>query len=241
MIPERRSIGASELEVIRAAIEKAAVEPVDTEVKGAVDRLQVIGRCECGCAGIDFEAPKSEQRPAPLADAIGRTARGGRVGVIVWGRPDAITGLEIYDLGAGDDDLALPAPGSIEPWRHEQSGGRAPALAARVRGQHPNTSATVVKLGRTAGYEALVAATARAIDEADPIGLLAMGAPEDEYWPEIDTIVRRVSSAASSGEVRQILHEEFVRWFDPSIAGPEEAYEVSAQRIWEAVMHYRAG
>jgi hypothetical protein len=99
----------------------------------------------------------------------------------------------------------------------------------------------VVNPGRRASYEALVAATARAIDDADPIGLLAMGAPEDEYSPEVDTIVPRVSRAASPAEVRQILYEEFVRWFDPSIAGPEEAYEAPAQRIWEAVVQYRAG
>jgi hypothetical protein len=116
MIPERRSIGASEIEVIRAALEKAPAAPVDTVTKGAVDRLQVIGRCECGCASVDFDAQESDQRSTLLADAIGHTARGGRVGVIVWGRPDAITGLEIYDLGAGDDDLVLPKPGSIEPW-----------------------------------------------------------------------------------------------------------------------------
>lgn len=31
--------------------------------------------------------------------------------------PIAITGLEIYDLGAGQHDLTLPVPTSIEPFR----------------------------------------------------------------------------------------------------------------------------
>lgn len=115
MIPERRSIGAGEIKVIRVALEKALVGLVDTVAKGAVDRLQVMGRCECGCASVDFDAQESDQPSTLLADAIGYTARGGRVGVIVWGRPDAITGLEIYDLGAGDGDLVLPEPESIEP------------------------------------------------------------------------------------------------------------------------------
>jgi hypothetical protein len=115
MISERRSISSREIEVIRAALEQAAVAPVDPAAKDGVARLQVAGRCECGCASIDFEAPESE-RSTLLADGIGQTARGGQVGVIVWGRSDAITGLEIYDLGAGDHDLALPVPASIEPW-----------------------------------------------------------------------------------------------------------------------------
>jgi hypothetical protein len=37
-------------------------------------------------------------------------------------------------------------------------------------------------------YEDLVAAVERAINEADP-GLLAGGAPSDEYAPEIGTII----------------------------------------------------
>jgi hypothetical protein len=90
-------------------------------------------------------------------------------------------------------------------------------------------------------YAALVAAVARAIDEADPIRLLAIGAPADEYGPEIGTIVPRVSKAADCAEVRRIIHEEFVRWFRSPTAGPEDAYELLAQRVWEAVVRFQAG
>ena len=38
-------------------------------------------------------------------------------------------------------------------------------------------------------YQDLVAAVERAINEADPIGLLAGGAPSDEYAPETGTIL----------------------------------------------------
>lgn len=44
-------------------------------------------------------------------------------------------------------------------------------------------------------YESLVAETKAAIDAADPIGLLKMGAPSSEYEPEIGTIVPRVAKA----------------------------------------------
>jgi hypothetical protein len=57
-----------------------------------------------------------------VADGTARTSRGGQVGVIVWGRPDAITGLEIYDLGAGDGDLVLPLSTSITAWDRSEAG-----------------------------------------------------------------------------------------------------------------------
>jgi hypothetical protein len=99
----------------------------------------------------------------------------------------------------------------------------------------------ILKLRGRTRYEALVAAVASAVDEADPIGLLAMGCPADEYSAEIGTIVPRVSKAVDPADVRRIVHEEFVRWFDAGIAGPEDAYELVAQRVWDAVEQYRAG
>ena len=77
---------------------------------------------QCGCASVDFDSPVSEERSKPIADGTGTTPRGGQVGVIVWGRSDAITGLEIYDLGAGDDDLVLPDPTSVVPWERNKAG-----------------------------------------------------------------------------------------------------------------------
>ena len=88
-------------------------------------------------------------------------------------------------------------------------------------------------------YEALVAAVERAINEADPIGLLEIGAPPDEYAPEIGTIVPRLTSADRLDDVGAVLHEEFIRWFGDDTAGPRHAYEASARRIWGAVVEYR--
>src|SRR5215207_3175642 len=103
MTPERRRINQGEAEMIRAALERACRVPLDETVWSAIPSLEVIARCECGCASVEFDAP-SEQRSGVIADATGHTPRGGQVGVIVWGRSDAITGLEVYDLGAGDDE-----------------------------------------------------------------------------------------------------------------------------------------
>jgi hypothetical protein len=89
-------------------------------------------------------------------------------------------------------------------------------------------------------YQRLVAAVERAINDADPIGLLELGAPSDEYAPEIRTILPRLENVRGLNEVVDVLHEEFLRWFgDDGTAGPREAYEAPALRIWDALLEYR--
>jgi hypothetical protein len=88
---------------------------VDQAVSVAIPDLEVVARCECGCASVDFERSTSQERSGIFAEATGRTPRGGQVGVIVWGRSDTITALEIYDLGAGDNDLVLRVLTSVIP------------------------------------------------------------------------------------------------------------------------------
>src|SRR5438067_6579543 len=86
----------------------------------------------------------------------------------------------------------------------------------------------------------LRAVVAQAINAADPIGLLAHGAPADEYSPEIDTIVPRLKDAQTTRDCQDILHEEFVRWFSADIAGSRVAYENLATDLWQAVLKVRA-
>lgn len=92
-----------------------------------------------------------------------------------------------------------------------------------------------------ARHQALVAAVERAINDADPIGLLEGGAPADEYSPEIGTIVPRVVNAQNVDEITAVLHEEFLRWFGDDTAGPRHPYEAPAGKIWEAVLEFRKG
>jgi hypothetical protein len=90
-----------------------------------------------------------------------------------------------------------------------------------------------------ARYQTLVAAIQRAIDDADPIGLLEGGAPADEYSLEIGTIVPRAVKAQSVEQITTVIHEEFLHWFGDDTAGPREAYEAPARQIWEAVLEFR--
>jgi hypothetical protein len=68
----------------------------------------------------------------------------------------------------------------------------------------------------------------------DPIGLASAGAPKDEYEPEASTIIPRLKDAKNADDVRRIVHEEFLHWFDgEGTAGPESAYTAIAHDIWE--------
>ncbi|WP_212743149.1 hypothetical protein [Microbacterium sp. 2FI] len=67
----------------------------------------------------------------------------------------------------------------------------------------------------------------------DPIGLRALGAPPDEYWPEAETIANRLPAATSAADVKRILHEEFTTWFSADIAGNEERYLGMSLELWE--------
>ena len=103
------------------------------------------------------------------------------------------------------------------------------------------TDTEIVTSGQFPGtrYQHLAAVVGRAIDEADPIRLLEIGAPGDEYAPEIGTILPRLATVEHLEDVTTVLHEEFLRWFGHGVAGPRDAYEAPARRICEALVEYR--
>ncbi|MDE0561988.1 hypothetical protein OU792_18470 [Algoriphagus sp. NF] len=63
------------------------------------------------------------------------------------------------------------------------------------------------------------------INQHDPIGLLKIGAPEDEYEPEIKTIIVQLDKDMTEQQVHDLIYQEFLRWFeDESTTGPKESY-----------------
>lgn len=65
----------------------------------------------------------------------------------------------------------------------------------------------------------------------DPIGL-DFGHNTDEYEPEAESIAARLSEARTEHDLRRVVHEEFVRWFDAELAGPPERFDAIAREIW---------
>jgi hypothetical protein len=81
-------------------------------------------------------------------------------------------------------------------------------------------------------------ATVALLFRFDPIGV-NFEDNTDEYEPEAGTILPRLRSCQSPDDVLQVVHEEFVRWFDSSIAGPQERYREIASGIWQLWQGYR--
>jgi hypothetical protein len=81
------------------------------------------------------------------------------------------------------------------------------------------------------GYEAIVGAIEALLFERDPVGI-NFETNTDEYRPEAETITLRLREATDLDTATQIVHEEFVRWFSPSIAGSEDRYGLIAAEIW---------
>ncbi len=69
----------------------------------------------------------------------------------------------------------------------------------------------------------------------DPIGI-NFEDNTDEYETEVSTILPRLQACGTVDDVRVIVHEEFVKWFDAHTAGPPEKYQSVAKRIWEEVL-----
>jgi len=53
----------------------------------------------------------------------------------------------------------------------------------------------------------------------------------------VSTVIPRLKDANSAEDVKRIVHEEFLRWFDgEETAGPASAYSRIAQDIWNTFM-----
>jgi hypothetical protein len=79
-------------------------------------------------------------------------------------------------------------------------------------------------------YGKLFDALSKLLFELDPISI-NFETNTDEYEPEVGTIIPRLTHAESEADVREIVHEEFCKWFDSKTAGPIENYDAIAPRI----------
>ena len=88
------------------------------------------------------------------------------------------------------------------------------------------------------GYHDHFMALRAIINRYDPIGLLAIGAPEDEYEPEVKTIIVQLTNEMNEAGIRAVIDQEFLRWFNAEAGAiPEEVY----RRLAQDVHHWLAG
>src|SRR3989338_5351665 len=89
-----------------------------------------------------------------------------------------------------------------------------------------------------AAYGTLYTEVSQLLREADPIRLIVIGAPDDEYDVEVSTILPRLREAKSPRDVQRIMHEEFVQWFGAETAGPAAHYARVSEDVWKACNKY---
>jgi len=75
------------------------------------------------------------------------------------------------------------------------------------------------------------------INKHDPARLIVIGAPEDEYDPEVKTIVYQLNIEQSVDQIQDLVYQEFIRWFnEKAIYGERESYAKIAEEIFD-VLH----
>ena len=146
---QRRAIRDDEVTVIVEALRVAPTADAAQGLAESAPSLRVVGRCQCGCASVNFVPGSGSQVSIPVADGIGTTEAGGTVGVLVWAVGDQLSGLEIYDLGAGEGDQTLPVPGSIRPFDDEASPNAESTLSLQIT---PSSGRTVIGIVGAASH-----------------------------------------------------------------------------------------
>ncbi|MBI4450438.1 hypothetical protein HY642_00555 [Candidatus Woesearchaeota archaeon] len=73
------------------------------------------------------------------------------------------------------------------------------------------------------------------VNKHDPICLLKLGCPKDEYDPEVELLVRHVIAAKTTSELRDKVHAVFVRMFDAKIAGSKARYYALSKDLFRNV------
>jgi len=71
------------------------------------------------------------------------------------------------------------------------------------------------------------------INKCDPAGLLAMGAPEDEYDRVMERIMHNAISCRSIDELASLIHTEFESTFMELTHNEQEKYRRAAEGLWE--------
>lgn len=90
-------------------------------------------------------------------------------------------------------------------------------------------------------YQDLFVKATALLHRFDPAGL-GSDAPVNEYEPEVSTILPRLVRCRNAGEVQDMVHEEFSRWFSPDIAGHRDDYldvSVALWHLWQKGHHSR--
>ena len=101
------------------AVQSAPADDVDIPDLDKIGLLQVVGKCQCGCASVDFRHLNPGEIAEVVADAIGETPNGEQVGVLVFALAGSFVSLEI--VGYSDSPAPLPIASTVRGWGDDGS------------------------------------------------------------------------------------------------------------------------
>lgn len=114
-----RPITDAEASVVERALAVAAVDELASTLAVTVRSLQVVGRCSCGCASIDFRIPTRGQIARIVADAVAEASDGEPLSFIIWALDNELSGLEV--LSYSGNPAPLPVLASISSYKRSGS------------------------------------------------------------------------------------------------------------------------
>jgi hypothetical protein len=72
------------------------------------------------------------------------------------------------------------------------------------------------------------------INKHDPVMLIALGCPRNEYDPEVKTIIVQLDSINTVGDIQDLVYKEFHRWFgDMPVIDKKESFQELAEDIYK--------
>jgi hypothetical protein len=115
-MPHRRPLTKPERELAQWMLEHG--NPQAAGYLSQLDLAEVVSRCPCGCASIDFEVaglPKPSGGLQILGDYV--FGEGAEVaGAFVFEKAGVLAGIEVYGM-AGDAPKTLPDPAELRPFQ----------------------------------------------------------------------------------------------------------------------------
>jgi hypothetical protein len=97
------------------------------------------------------------------------------------------------------------------------------------------------RLRAECGY--LLDSVAALIFRRDPIGIAFESENTDKHASDTGTILPLLRGCESASNVRRVVHEEFVRWFDAETGGPEQLYSeipFGDWQLWPSLSRWHA-
>jgi hypothetical protein len=115
-VPGVRPLTADERRLLEHLLLKHGT-PAAAAYRTQLPYVTVVSHCSCGCPTIDLAVAGRAAAPGPstiLADLDGSSPEGALVGVLVHGREELISELEVYSL-AGEGGFSLPRIEDLHP------------------------------------------------------------------------------------------------------------------------------